>query len=164
MTEEVSLFDKIKKTRGSVANIHLGFKDFPEGIHAHFDFYRDIMLEENLPLSREHREFLAVKTSRSNECPYCIEHHEAALRHHTSENLNDFNEKNSQRELLSLLASTLTKEPWKASNLKEKFLQGGFSDSQWQHAIMVVSYFNMANRFAFALNLELEEDFELSCK
>jgi len=154
----------IKEARGGIARIHSAFSQFPVGMKAHFEFYDKIMLGENLPLSREDREFLAVETSRANECPYCVGHHEEAFRKILKEKKFEKSSKETARQnLLKQFAMSLTKEPWKASNFHDQFLKEGLTEAQWQHAIMVVSYFNFANRLAHSQNLDLEQDFEVTC-
>jgi len=152
------IFEVIKKERGSVANIHSTFSDFPKGVEAHYQFYQKIMLANDLPLCRLDREQLAWATSLANECPYCIHHHREAYK---NANLGEVNK--DKHKVLSQLAITLTKEPWKALQIKADFRTVGYSEAQWQHAVMVVSYFNLANRCAFAMDLDLEEDFEKTC-
>lgn len=155
------IFERIRKARGGVAGIHTSFSDFPAGVSAHFDFYSSLVLDEDLPLPRDEREWLAVATSEHNKCPYCVHHHAAAYEEKKTE-------KNETKELrlsaLSQLAKTLTAEPWRTSILHEQFVETGFSEAQWQHAVMVVSYFNFANRCAHAMDLELESDFMTTCK
>lgn len=153
------VFEIIENERNGLAKIHTVFKDFPAGIFAHYQFYKQIILSEDLPLSRTEREFLAVKTSEANQCPYCIGHHKSALENAEAESLDK-----SRAKLLEELAQTLTKEMWRASPLKSQFLKVGFSEAEWQHAVMVVSYFNFANRCAHAMQLELEENYEETCK
>jgi uncharacterized peroxidase-related enzyme len=158
MNQLENTLQSIKSERGEVANIHKVFQDFPEGITAHYEFYKKIILDESLPLSRAHREFLAFKTSETNQCPYCVNHHKAAYENH-KEDLNKEIE-----NLLTEFAETMTKSPWKANLFAERFEQHGLSKAEWQQAVFVVGYFNMANRLAFAMNLELEDNFKKSCQ
>ncbi|RLA64663.1 MAG: hypothetical protein DRQ88_10575 [Epsilonproteobacteria bacterium] len=149
--------EEIIKKRGALANIHKVFLDFPQGVAGHFALYEKIMLEEDLPLSREIREFIAVEVSKANECPYCITHHSEAYK--------NFAQKldRGKAELLREFSQVSSKEPWKASIFIKKFKEAGFSHPQYLHAVMVASYFNMANRLAFSLSLEIEPDFEKLC-
>ncbi len=151
-------FELIRRERGEVSEIYRAFSDFPEGVRAHFEFYRTLMLREHLPLDRAEREWLAVETSRRNQCPYCIAHHEEALK-----NTADGVVEKKKRKALSELAEILTQEPWKANWQMPKFLGAGFSPAQWQHAVMVVSYFNFANRCVHAMGLEIESSYEVTC-
>lgn len=156
---EPSIFETIRRERNGLATIHTAFSDFPVGVAAHYEFYKTLILAEDLPLSRNEREFLAFKTSESNECPYCIGHHRAAFDNASSNEMSE-----ARTRLLDRLASTLTREPWKAHLFAESFLDAGFTRAEWQHAVMIVSYFNFANRCAHAMNLRLEENFESTCK
>lgn len=151
------VYSQIETERGGLATIHTSFSEFPEGIHAHYQFYKSIMLEEGLPLERADREFLAVEVSKANSCTYCIAHHSEALK-----NTKTQVDSHMSQALVSL-ADILTKTPWKSSVLHPDFLASGFTEAQWQHAIMVVSYFNFVNRCAHARGLELESNFESTC-
>lgn len=152
------VLNQIRSERGGLAAIHLAFSDFPAGIKAHYDFYKALMLVDDIPLSRAERELLAVATSKANQCPYCIIHHEEALK----ANLSTISPARAQA--LVELAEGLTSAPWRSSSIRQTFLESGFSSSQWQHAVMVVSYFNFANRCAHAMGLEVEPDFEKTCR
>lgn len=150
-------YSQIEAERGGLATIHTSFSEFPEGILAHYQFYKSIMLQEGLPLERADREHLAVGVSKANACPYCIAHHEEALKN-TKTKVDE-----NRARALDLLAETLTRTPWKSSALHSDFLTSGFTEAQWQHAIMVVSYFNFVNRCAHARGLAIEADFESTC-
>jgi len=159
MQASEEIFELIRDERGGVANIHRAFDQFPQGVSAHYFFYRQILLADNLPLDRKEREFLAVKTSEANQCPYCIGHHTAAF-----ESIDTGSIRNQRLVALEKLAYTLTREPWKSGLIKDLFLSSGFTSAQWQHAVMIVSYFNFANRCAHAMSLELEDNFKDSCR
>lgn len=156
------ILKKIISERGGLANIYKSFLEFPQGLSAHYEFYKSIMFESDLPLNRLEREFLAVETSKNNECNYCIKHHEEALNQTTQQDKFESIPSNV-KVLYSELAFVLTKYPNKSSPLKEKFLKLGFEIEKYQHAVMVVSYFNFSNRCAFAMGTELEEDFQKTC-
>ena len=151
-------WQEVKDERGDVANIHLHMAPFMEGAQAHYEFYKKIMLSDSLPLSRQAREYLATQVSESNKCPYCMAHHKKALELNHSSTLSE-----QEKETLEKLATFAKETPWKLSLVKEKFLRY-FTEKQWRHAIMVVGYFHMANRIAFGLNLELEDNYEKSCQ
>jgi len=151
------IYKQIEAERGGLASIHTSFSEFPEGIQAHYYFYKSIMLEDELPLARADREILAVAVSSANICPYCIAHHGEALKNTQAQ------VDTTKSKALELLAEVLTKTPWKASSLHDDFLATGFTEAQWQHAIMVVSYFNFVNRCVHARGLDLESNFESTC-
>lgn len=122
-------------------------------------FYRQVMLAEEGPLGRAEREYLAVCVSEANACPYCVRHHRAALDRYQPEALSE-----QCRELLRRLAEEISATPWKSARLRESFFAAGYSDAQWQHAVMVAGYFNMANRLVLAMGVELEPDYLASCR
>lgn len=154
----MDIFEKVRKERGGLANIHLAFSDFPSAVEAHYNYYKEMILPGDLPLKRAQAEALAFLTSKANECAYCIGHHEQAFKFQKVE-LDP-----KEMELFEEFAHCLTKEPWKASFFQKKFEEMDFTSSQWLHAVVVVSYFNMANRMAFATNIPLEEGFEATCE
>lgn len=156
-TDKNDIFNIIKQERNDIANIYSAFRDFPEGVAAHYFFYKRLILSEPLPLSRLEREFLAVETSKANQCPYCVEHHSAAMKKVNR----DVPQERSKA--LQKIAKVLTKDMWKSSLIKEEFLSAGFSHAEWQHAVMIVAYFNFSNRCAHAMNLHLEDNFVLTC-
>lgn len=141
-----------------MAEIHQAFSGFPEGVGAHYDFYKRVMLAEDLPLSRACREYLAMRTSQSNRCTYCIGHHAEAFQNQPQ------NIPHEHLELLNDFSEVLSRDPQKASLFKDRFLEHSFTAAQWQHAVMIVAYFNFANRLAFAMGLELEESFHVTCR
>lgn len=153
------VFELISRERNGLASIHTAFKDFPQGVLAHYTFYKSLMLEDKLPLIRAEREYLAFKTSEYNQCPYCIGHHQIAFNNCSTKEMD-----NAKFSILDKLSFALTKEPWKTSVIKKSFLLTGFNEAQWQHAVMIVSYFNFANRCAHAMDLELENGFENTCE
>ena len=115
------------------------------------------MLDENLPLGRGEREYLAVLTSELNSCPYCIQHHkEAFLNHEGSIDA-------KKADFFKKVAKLITREPWKAGQLKKEAHLYNVSEAEYAHAVMVVSYFNMANRMVFAQNVQLEKNFKKTC-
>lgn len=152
--------NEIKSERGDVANIHIAFLDFEAGMSAHYEFYKAIILNDNLPLSRAERECLAMHTSKENECPYCIAHHKEAFEVSKISLQLDV----AKLEVLKELSYLLTKEPWKANIFKKSFLKVGYSEAQWQHAVMVIGYFNFVNRCAHAQDVKLEKNFNQMCK
>lgn len=157
--EPSDIFETIRAERDGIAEIHSAFKSFPEGVSAHYQYYKQVILAPNLPLNRGDREYLAWKTSEANECPYCVGHHKAAFQASDGMSLDP-----AKIAVLNLLAQELTTSPWKASQVKSDFFKAGYSEAQWCHAVMVVSYFNFANRCAHAMELELENGFEATCK
>lgn len=152
------IFEKIRKERNGLASIHTAFGDFLPGVSAHYEFYKSIMLERDLPLSRAEREFLAWKTSEANQCPYCIGHHQAAFSQSSAAEISS-----DRAKAFEDLARSSSLEPWKSSAAVSALKKAGLDEPELQHAVMVVAYFNFANRCAHAMGLELEPNFETTC-
>lgn len=154
------IFADIKRARGAVARIYSDFAAIPSAVKAHFEMNRALVLSE-MPLSRLEREWLAVETARANRCLYSVAHHERALKNHLR---GPMRWRSKRLGLLSRLAAALTKSPSRARSLRTRFMAAGFTEREWLHAVNVVAYFNFSNRLAFALGLELEPDFDRSCR
>ncbi|WP_419168259.1 carboxymuconolactone decarboxylase family protein [Halobacteriovorax sp.] len=154
-----NIFEKIKYERNGVANVHQAFSSFEIGVEAHYEFYKKIILADDLPLSRAEREVLAVETSRLNQCPYCIHHHQSAL----EKVIETEKIGHSKLNVLKSLATELTQTPWKSSCLKKTFFKVGFGEEEWLHALMIVSYFNFVNRCVHGAGVELEDEFLHLC-
>lgn len=152
------LFNKIRLKRKDIASIHKEFSAFPEGIEAHFEFYEKIILAEDLPLNRAEREYLATLSSKENSCQYCTEHHQEALNNY------DLQIDEERISFYKRLVTTLSKEPWKGTIFRQRAIEIGLSDAEYAHAVMVIGYFNMANRLVFGLDIQLEEDFKKTCQ
>lgn len=159
MDQEVVLeevYADILSERNDVAEIHQAYASFPQGMQAHYQFYKKVILSQFGPLQRGEREYLAVKTSEFNACRYCIEHHSEALRKfEVPLNL-------ERMKFYEDLVEVITITPWKASPFKERALEVGLSEAEYSHAVMIISYFNMANRLAFAQGIKLEENFKIT--
>src|SRR3989338_7517652 len=72
------VFGTIRRERGGVPNLFAEFDAYPEGVKAHFEFYRQLMLAPG-PLAREERERIVLEASLANECPYSFRHASQAL-------------------------------------------------------------------------------------
>lgn len=155
----MNIFSKIEKERGMVARIYSDFSAFPESVAAHFEMNKALMLSDSAPLPRVEREFLAQETSTYNGNDYCASHHKEAYEKFKDDHPSWSNRKGH----LSKLAYVLTHTPEKASYLRKKFLDVGFTEAEWQHAVNIVSYFNYTNRLAFAMEMKLEDGYEKSC-
>lgn len=154
----MNVFEKIKKERGMVARIYSDFNEFPESVDAHFSLNKALMLEDG-PLPREEREWIAVSVSDANGNTYCLTHHKEALDKFKGKMNLD------QVKTINELARSLTKYPdtFNREKFREKFFKLGYTESQWQHAINIIGYFNYTNRLAFGMGITLEEGYEQSC-
>ncbi len=131
------------------------------------DLYLKIMFGSS-PLSRAEREMMAVVVSLTNQCNYCIMHHEQALLHYWKDKsriellkadykLADL----TDRELLLCRfaeALTLNKDPEQYTSLIEKMKMAGLDDRAILDASLVVAYFNFVNRIVLSLDVKPEKD------
>lgn len=135
-------------------NMYSELSSYPMGVTAHREISHSLMSAEG-PLPRDEREWLAMETAIANENPYCYRHHLSAF-----EKCGGNQRLVTRRmELLKKLASVLSKSYWKAKPLQEEFIVEGFTEAEWQHAVMIVSFVNFSSRCAHALDVELEADY-----
>ncbi len=156
--------DAEKRTNEAVANVLKAHSVNPDVLEIHMKLYERIMFGES-ELSQAEREMIGVIVSKSNECPYCVDHHSEAL-FHVSQNkelmekvLNNYQDAFlSNRELaICIYAEKLTKTPYKM--VEEdimKLREIGFSDRAIFDINQVCAYFNYVNRIVFGLGVELE--------
>lgn len=154
----MSIFDKIENERGMVARIYSDFNEFPQSVEAHFSLNKALLLEDG-PLPREEREWIAVSVSEANKNNYCLTHHKEAFDKFKGK-MND-----EQVKLINEMARSLTNNPdtFKHEKFRENFFKLGYTESQWQHAINIIGYFNYTNRLAFGMGITLEQGYEKSC-
>jgi len=79
--ELLKVYQQVKGSRGKLSNILSVHSLNPPALQAHMDLYMGIMFGPS-GLSREEREMIAVVVSSADRCPYCIQHHAAALSHY----------------------------------------------------------------------------------
>lgn len=161
------IYDDLKKKRGKLAKVHKLQSLNPQTITAHMDVYMSVMFSKS-PLSRAHREMMAVVVSAASNCEYCQQHHGQALNHYWKEQerveklRDDFNtlDLDNVDKRLCKLAKVLTEHPGKMD--EGKYLQPlkntGLSDRAILDAVLVISYFNFVNRMILGLRVETNEE------
>ncbi|MDZ7720510.1 MAG: peroxidase-related enzyme [Balneolaceae bacterium] len=160
------IYDRLKESRGKLAQIHKIQSLNPESITTHMDLYMSIMFSKS-PLSRAQREMMAVVVSSFNNCQYCRLHHGEALNHYWKnrkrvERLGeDFRklELNDIDHSLCRLAQKLTEYPDHIDEEEDiKPLKNtGLSDRAVLDAVLVIGYFNFVNRIVLGLGVETDE-------
>lgn len=159
----LKIYDKLKTQRGKLAQIHKIQSLNPDTIMKHMDLYMSIMFS-NSPLSRARREMMAVVVSAANSCGYCQLHHGEAL-HHYWKNRDSITQLRQDFEKLDLgtvdkqlcrLARKLTRQPGCIEENEdiEPLKSGGLTDRAILDAVLVISYFNFANRMVMGLGVE----------
>jgi uncharacterized peroxidase-related enzyme len=160
------VYEQVKGHRGKVANILAVHSLHPEALKAHVDLYMTIMFGSS-GLARAEREMIAVVVSAANQCPYCIEHHAAALDHYWRDDekllrfIEDYRLIELPERLMCLLdyAHDLTVRPNKVDESAiERIRAHGYSDEDILTINLIVSYFNFVNRIAMGLGVEFSSD------
>jgi AhpD family alkylhydroperoxidase len=150
------LYERIGGARGGVAGIHQAQALNPKVLAAHFELYKAVMFQAS-PLSRADREALAVAVSRANACEYCAAHHGSALA--------QLGAGSNLRPQVFEWAARLARTPEQVSAADVTVLRdAGLSDRAILDAVLTVAYFSFANRLVMGLGLDLEPDFEATCR
>lgn len=152
---------------GFIPNILNAYSFNPTKFQAFTDMYNDLMLGPS-GLSKLEREMLAVATSSVNHCFYCLTAHGAAVRQ-LSENpklgeeiaMNYRSADLSDRHKAMLdFASMMTQSPDAIEEEDRHQLRDvGFSDRDIWDIAAVVSFFNMSNRMATAIDMRPNDEY-----
>ena len=160
------VYDDVVGNRGKVSSILSVHSLHPASLKAHMDLYMTIMFGPS-ELTREEREMIAVVVSSADQCPYCIQHHAAALDHYwrDPEKLerfaSDYRSIDHSPRMRAALdyAHKLTVDPSSVEEADVARLRGeGFSDPSILTVNLIVSYFNFVNRIALGLGVEAHPD------
>jgi len=160
------LFDEVKRARGKLANIIAIQGGNPAALKGHMDLYLAIMFGRR-GLTRFQRELIATFVSALNQCDYCIEHHQEALRVHCKDQ--ELVEATRQGKISPSLSPSdqallsycrkVTLMPHQITEEDIRQLRRwGFSDEDILAANLIAAYFAMVNRIALGLGVELEEE------
>lgn len=158
-------YEKIRSSRGKVANIMKVHSLDPQSMVKHLELYLVIMFRPG-GLSRPHRELIATVVSSINRCGYCTHHHAEALNFYWKDEgklkrlVQDYTQAEltpKERAMLDY-AAKLTRDPASVTEDDVKHLRDvGFSDEQILSINLVTSYFNFVNRVAEGLGVEFDE-------
>ncbi len=160
--ELAEVYDSIAGSRGKVSNIMRIQSLNPAAMRAHMDLYLAVMFRRS-GLSRAERELIAAVVSVTNDCPYCTNHHEEALRAHWKDDdrvrrvvrENQWDLVSDRERAMLDYAVMLTKSPGEASESDVRALRYfGLSDRDILDVNLVVSYFNFVNRIAEGLGVD----------
>ncbi len=153
-----------KRTNEKTANVLRVHSVRPDVLKIHMNLYEAIMFDKG-QLSRSDREMIGVVVSKSNECPYCVSHHQQALNFISNKDKNmemiaiDYTQAslNDRQMAMCVYAEKLTKTPYKMVEQDVKNLRNVQLDDQAIFEInQIVAYFNYVNRIVFGLGVELE--------
>lgn len=159
--ELAEVYDSIAGSRGKVSNIMRIQSLNPAAMRAHMDLYLAVMFRRS-GLSRADRELIAAVVSVTNDCPYCTNHHEQALRAYWKDDdrvrrvvrENQWDLLSDRERAMLDYAVTLTKNPGEASESDVQALRDvGLTDRDILDVNLVISYFNFVNRIAEGLGV-----------
>lgn len=161
-----TVYAELVKKRGKVSNILKVHSLNPEAMENHLDLYMTVMFGKS-GLSRAEREAVAVVVSAANDCPYCVNHHAAALRRYikddeTLEMLMTADGLETLEPRLSNIvrhAEKLTSAPSAMTESDLGELRAvGLSDGDILDLSLVVAYFNFVNRIALGLGVAYSDE------
>ena len=162
----LKVYHQVKGSRGKLSNILSVHSLNPPALQAHMDLYMTIMFGPS-GLSREEREMIAVVVSSADRCPYCIQHHAAALSHYWKDEdklksfIDDYRAIDLSPKMEAVLgyAFKLTTTPHAMVEADVQGLRGcDLTDEDVLTINLIVSYFNFVNRIALGLGVAFTAD------
>jgi len=152
---------------GFIPNVLKSYSFNPTKFQAFSDMYNDLMLGPS-GLSKLEREMLAVAASSVNHCYYCLTAHGAAVRQLSDDpklgegivmNYRAIDLSERQRAMLDF-ATMMTEAPQTIEeDDREMLREVGFSDRDIWDIAAVVSFFNMTNRMATAVDMRPNDEY-----
>lgn len=159
-------YQNAKGSRGKLSNILTVHSLNPPALQAHMDLYMAIMFGQS-GLSREEREMIAVVVSSVDQCPYCINHHAAALDHYWNDEdklksfIDDYRTIELSPKMKAILdyAFKLTTTPHAMVEADIESLRAcDLGDEDVLTINLIASYFNFVNRIALGLGVAFTAD------
>jgi uncharacterized peroxidase-related enzyme len=166
--EAKPVYDHIRSSSssGRVSNLFQALGAHPPALDLTYRLYRELLFGAS-PLSRAQRELVAVVVSATNGCGYCVKHHtdklaaeygDAALARQAASDYREADLPAADRALADY-AVALTCEPdERTAQDVERLRDYGFGDEAILHATLVAAYYNLVNRIASGLGVELEAE------
>jgi uncharacterized peroxidase-related enzyme len=162
------VYEDIRAARGKVSNLWRALGLDHEGLRATFGLYRTLMAEP-APLTTAQAELIALIVSATNGCGYCVAHHgprlaralgDEALARAVARDYREANLAARDRVLLDA-AVALTCEPGERKlEDVDRLREYGFSDAAIVKAVEIAAFYNLINRLASPLGVELETGLE----
>ena len=152
---------------GFIPNVLKAYSFNPTKFQAFTDMYNDLMLGPSA-LSKLEREMLAVAASSINHCYYCLTAHGAAVRNLSDDPklgeeivMNYRAADLSERHKAMLdFATLMTQNPEAIEEQdRQELRDAGFSDRDIWDIAAVVSFFNMTNRMATAVDMRPNDEY-----
>ena len=160
-------FAKCDEKIGFVPNVLLSYSFDAKKLRAFSEMYNELMLGES-GLSKLEREMIAVAVSSINHCFYCLTAHGAAVRQLSGDpklgeqmvmnyRVADLTPK--MRAALDF-AAKLTESPAKIVEAdREALRKAGWSDRDIWDIAATVSFYNMSNRMAAAIEMNPNDEY-----
>ena len=157
------VYTDLKEKRGKIANLVKVQSLNPAAMKSQMELYVTLMYGP-LGLTREQRELLATVVSAANGCRYSVTHHAYALNHYWKDEaklqklIKDYrfiSLPEKERRMIEY-ALKLTENPKKVRESDiEPLRKCGLTDPDILNISLIVSYFNMLNRIASGLGVEV---------
>ena len=163
------IYARIAAERGRVSNLWQSAGLDPKGLEALFALCCALM-DDPSPLSPAQAEMIAVAVSATNGCDYCVAHHGPRLAKALGDEalaravVRDYREANltARDRVLLDAAVALTCEPGERKREDvERLTEYGFDDAAVLKAVEIAGLYNLVNRLASSLGVELEPGLEL---
>ena len=158
-----------RSSSGRLANLWRAHGLDPVGLEASHRCYRALM-DDPAPLTTAQAELIALVVSATNGCGYCVAHHGPRLARALGDEplaravSADYREANLQARDRVLLdyAVALTCEPSERKlDDVERVREYGFDDPAILKATEIAAYYNLINRVASSLGVELESGLDV---
>jgi uncharacterized peroxidase-related enzyme len=164
------IYERIRSRtkRGTVSNLWRALGLDPVGLEALYAHYQALM-DDPAPLTPSQAEMIALVVSATNGCGYCVAHHgprlaealgDEALARAVARDYREANLAARDRVLLDA-AVALTCEPSERKQEDiERLREYGFDDRAILKTTEIAAYYNLINRLASTLGVELEPGLE----
>ncbi|MDX1430351.1 MAG: peroxidase-related enzyme [Rhodothermales bacterium] len=162
--ELAAAYETVAGSRGKLSNIMRVHSLNPSAMLAHLDLYVTIMFKRS-GISRADRELIAAVVSKTNSCPYCVNHHEEALRFYWKDDARvgavvrnaDYSSLDGRQVEMLDYAQKLTASPEEVgADDVERLKAAGLTDRDVLDVNLITSYFNFVNRIALGLGVTFD--------
>jgi len=149
---------------GEVSNFWRACGTDPRGLDALHALYRALM-DDPAPLAAAQAEAIALVVSATNGCGYCVAHHGVRLARASGDEplaravALDYREANltaRDRVLLDYAVALACEPSERKREDVDRLREYGFDDAAIVKATGIAAFYNLANRIASALGVELE--------
>jgi uncharacterized peroxidase-related enzyme len=162
------IYAKFRRQYGFVPNWLAALAINPDTAYRLVTFYEHLFDSHRSHLTAAERELIAVVTSATNECSYCVFNHTQALAHVLGDTVRaqriaqGFHHVrlSAKETALAEIAERLTRDP---TGIREEDLQWlrqiGFTRQAVTEVLEISAFFNYANRLTIALNVLPDDAF-----